>query len=92
MTQQPPPQKPYQGLGLEDVRKLLDTNLVNTGVPGGLLGVGITRAFDGNWWQCFAWAGAAAGVWFLIKIGGRIALRVDNAMEQVDKTTQIPGF
>jgi len=45
MTQPSNPQQPYKGLGLENVRKLLDTKLVNTVVPGTMLGVGMTRAF-----------------------------------------------
>jgi hypothetical protein len=85
MTQQPNPQPPYKGLGLEDVRKLLDTKLVNTGVPGTMFGVGMTRAFDRDWQQCLAWIGAAASVWFLIKIGSRLAPRIDKAFDQAEK-------
>ncbi|MGF1524004.1 MAG: hypothetical protein ACFBSF_16930 [Leptolyngbyaceae cyanobacterium] len=36
MNQQPNPQQSYKGLGLDDVRKLLDTKLVNTGLPGAI--------------------------------------------------------
>ena len=88
MTQPPnPPQhQQYQGIGLNDIRKLLDNKLVNTGIPGAMAGVGITRAFDGDVWQCLSWVGAAAGVWLLIKIGSRIAPRIDKVIEQADES------
>lgn len=85
MTQQPPPQPPYKGIGLEDVRKVLDSKLVNTGVPGAIAGFGISRAFEGEWWQFGSLLGAAAGVWFLIKLGNRFAPKVERVIERADQ-------
>ena len=90
MTQQPGPSSQnqadqYQSIGLNDVRKVLDSKLINTGVPGAIAGFGISRAFEKDWWQFLVLLGTAAGVWLLIKIGARIAPRVDQAIEQADE-------
>jgi predicted NACHT family NTPase len=85
MTLQPPPQPPYKGIGLEDVRKVLDSKLVNTGVPGAIAGFGISRAFEGEWWQFGSLLGAATGVWFLIKLGNRFAPKVERVIERADQ-------
>lgn len=41
-------QSQYQPIGLDDVRKMLDSRLVNTGVPGAIAGFGISRALQGS--------------------------------------------
>ena len=85
MTQPPNQADPYQPIGLNDVRKLLDSKLVNTGVPGAIAGFGISRAFEEEWWQFFSLLGAAAGVWLLIKVGSRVAPRVESAIDTADR-------
>lgn len=85
MTQQPNPQDQYSGIGLDDVRRVLDSKLVNTGVPSAIAGFGISRAFEGEWWKFLSLIGAAVAVWLLLRIGNRLAPRVDNAIEQADK-------
>ncbi len=90
MTQQPDPSSQnqadqYQSIGLNDVRKVLDSKLINTGVPGAIAGFGISRAFEKDWWQFLVLLGTAAGVWLLMKLGARIAPRVDQAIEQADE-------
>ncbi|NEQ45974.1 MAG: NACHT domain-containing protein [Leptolyngbya sp. SIOISBB] len=85
MTQQPNPQQPYKGLGLEDVRKVLDSKLVNTGVPGVIAGFGVSRAFEGEWWQFVSLLGAATGVWFSIKLGNRFAPKVERVLDRADQ-------
>ncbi len=97
MSQSQPPkqsqpqsqQSQYAPLGIGDVRKLLDSKLVNTGVPGAMAGVAITRAFDGDWRKFLSWLGAAAGVWLLIKIGSRFAPKVDTAIDRVEKAVDL---
>jgi hypothetical protein len=97
MTQQPNPQPQpsqspstssspqYQPLGLIDVRRALDSKFVNTGIPGAIAGFGISRAFEGEWWQFLSLAGVAAGVWFLIKLGAKIAPRMEQVIDQADQ-------
>ncbi|MEM9007360.1 MAG: NACHT domain-containing protein, partial [Cyanobacteria bacterium P01_F01_bin.86] len=64
---------------------MLDSKLVNTGVPGAIAGFGISRAFEGEWWQFGSLMGAAAGVWFLIKLGSKIGPRVEKVIDQADQ-------
>jgi hypothetical protein len=85
MTQQPNPQSPYKGLGLEDVRKVFDSKLVNTGVPGAIAGFGISQAFEGEWWKFVSLLGAATGVWFLIKLGNRFVPKVERVIDLADQ-------
>lgn len=81
MTQQPP----YKGLGLEDVRKVLDSGAVKAGVPGVIAGFGISRAFEREWGQFTGLLVAAAVVWFLIKLGNRLAPKVERVMDRADQ-------
>lgn len=85
MTQPPNQADPYQPIELNDVRKLLDSKLVNTGVPGAIFGFGISRAFEEEWWQFVLLLVAAAGVWLLIKVGSRVAPRVESAIDTADR-------
>jgi hypothetical protein len=85
MTQPPNQADPYQPIGVNDVRKLLDNKLINTGVPGAIAGFGISRAFEGEWWQFFSLLGAAAGVWLLIKVGNKVAPRVESVIDTADQ-------
>ncbi len=86
MSQQPTPPNQYESIGLDDVRKVLDNTLINTGVPGAIAGFGISRAFEGEWWQFFSLLGSAAGVWVLIKLGSKVAPRVESAIDTADQT------
>lgn len=88
MTQSPnpqPSQPQYTGIGLEDVRRLLDSKLVNTGLPGVIAGFAISRAFEGNWQQFFYLLSAAGGVWLVIKLSSKIAPKVEVAIDQADQ-------
>ena len=84
-SQQQTSQTQYKSIGLEDVRKVLDARLVNTGVPGAIAGFGVSRAFEGNWGQFGSLMGAAAGVWFLSKLGSRIRPKVEKALDHANE-------
>ncbi len=86
MSQQPNQPDQYESIRLDDVRKVLDNKLVNTGVPGAIAGFGISRAFEGEWWQFLSLLGSAAGVWVLIKLVSRVAPRVERAIDTADQT------
>ncbi|MGB3515131.1 MAG: GUN4 domain-containing protein [Elainellaceae cyanobacterium] len=76
----------HTSLTWNDVRNLLDSKLVSTGVPGVIVGVAITRAIDGAWGQAIQALGVAAGVWVLIKVGVRLAPKVERVVDHVDRT------
>jgi hypothetical protein len=87
MTSEPPHEpSTHKPLNWEDVRKLLDSKLVSTGVPGIIVGVAITRAIDGNWAQAVQALGVAAGVWMLLKLGNRLAPKIERVVDQADQT------
>lgn len=85
MTQSPNPPPNYTPLNKEDIRRILDSKLVNTGLPGAIAGFGISRAFEGEWWQFASLAGIAVGVWVLVKLGDRLASRVEHVFEHADR-------
>ncbi len=69
-----------------DVRRLLDNQLVSTGVPGAIVGVAISRLFEQEeWWQFFPLMAVAGGVWVLIKVGSKIAPKVEKSIDQADQ-------
>jgi len=71
----------YSSTTIEKVFELLDNKLVTFGIPGALSFVGITKARENHWTEavwCFA---GAAGVWLAIKIGKKLAPKLDQAMD-----------
>jgi hypothetical protein len=71
----------YSPTTIEKVFELLDQKLVTFGIPGALGFVGITKARDSHWTEagwCFA---GAAGVWLVIKIGKKLAPKLDLAID-----------
>ncbi|WP_204152419.1 GUN4 domain-containing protein [Leptolyngbya sp. CCY15150] len=51
-----------------------------------IVGVAITRAIDGAWGQAIQALGVAAGAWVLIKVGVRLAPKVERVVDHVDRT------
>ncbi|MEM9005949.1 MAG: GUN4 domain-containing protein [Cyanobacteria bacterium P01_F01_bin.86] len=71
----------YEPTTLEKVFELLDTRLVTFGVPGALSFVGITKIRENLWREaslCFA---GAAGVWIAIKVGKKLAPKLDALLD-----------
>ena len=66
---------------IEKVFELLDNKLVTFGVPGALSAVGVNKVLADLWTEaawCFA---GAAGVWIAIKIGKRLAPKLDQLLD-----------
>ena len=78
MSDKPPDYLPYT---LEKVFERLDQKLVTLGVPGALSAVGVNKVMaeqlpTAGW--CFA---GAAGVWLVIKIGKKLAPKLDQLLD-----------
>ena len=76
-------QHSYTPIMLDDVRQLLDSKLVSAGVPGALVGIAINQAFQSKWGEAAKFGGAAALVWFLIKIGSKLISEFESFIDKV---------
>lgn len=73
----------YTPTNIEKVFELLDKKLVTFGVPGALSFVGISKARE-NQWTDAAWCFVgAAGIWFIIKIGKKLAPKIDQVLDWI---------
>jgi len=71
----------YCATTIENFFELLDNKLVTLGIPGALASVGITKSLADKWPEaswCFA---GAAGIWLVIKIGKKLAPKLDQVMD-----------
>ncbi len=78
----------YSPTTIEKVFELLDNKLVTFGILGALSFVGVTKARENHWTEagwCFV---GAAGVWLAIKIGKKLAPKLDQAMDEAIATLE----
>jgi len=68
-------------MNLEKVFALLDSRLVSFGVPGALVAVGIAQVREGRWWEAIGCLAAAAGVGIVIKVGKKLAPKLDQLLD-----------
>jgi|GEM_PF-5999720 len=72
---------PYVPTTIAKVFELLDNKLVSLGIPGALALVGITKARESQWSGAVGCLAGAAGVWLVIKIGSRLAPKLDQGLD-----------
>ena len=71
----------YLPTTVEKVFELLDKKLVTFGIQGAISAVGVAKIHQNQWRDaalCFA---GAAGVWLIIKIGKRLAPKIDQLLD-----------
>ena len=73
----------YSPTNLEKVFELLDNKLVTLGVPGALSFVGINKARENQWTEAGSFFVWAAGIWLVIKIGKRLAPKLDQLLDWI---------
>ena len=68
---------------LEKVFQLLDTKLVSWGLPGAISAVGVNKIRQSSelWPEAAGCFVAAAGVWVVIKVGKKLAPKLDKALD-----------
>jgi predicted NACHT family NTPase len=68
---------------LEKVFEALDNKFVSLGVPGALSVIGLDKLRQSSdlWKEAAAYFAAAAGVWLVIKIGKKLAPKLDNLLD-----------
>lgn len=68
---------------LEKVFEALDNKFVSLGVPGALSVIGLDKLRQSSdlWKEAVAYFAAAAGVWLVIKIGKKLAPKLDNLLD-----------
>jgi predicted NACHT family NTPase len=74
----PPPSS-----NLEKFFEALDNKFVSLGVPGALSVIGLDKLRQSSdlWKEAAAYFAAAAGVWLVIKIGKKLAPKLDNLLD-----------
>jgi hypothetical protein len=82
---------------LEKVFEALDNKFVSLGVPGALSVIGLDKLRQSSdlWKEAAAYFAAAAGVWLIIKIGKKLAPKLDNLLDwgiQNTETALVDGF
>ena len=73
---------------IEKFFKLLDDKLVTFGVPGTLASVGITKVYINQWSDAIWWFVGAAGVWLIIKVGKKLAPKLDQVLDWAIANTE----
>ena len=68
---------------LENFWKILDSQLVSLGTPAALIAVAIDFARKSEWNNVLLCLIAAVGVWIIIKVGSKIAPRIDKLLEWI---------
>ncbi|NER00346.1 MAG: hypothetical protein F6K30_27225, partial [Cyanothece sp. SIO2G6] len=84
----------YIPTSIETVFELLDKKLVSLGIPGALIGVGISALAQEtpNWIMAIGCFVGAIAVWFSIKIGKVLSPRLDIMLDQsLDVATEFLG-
>ncbi|MDX2215359.1 MAG: GUN4 domain-containing protein [Oculatellaceae cyanobacterium bins.114] len=79
---------PYSPTSIEKVFELLDNKLITFGIPGALSFVGITKARDNQWTEAAWYFAGAAGMWIAIKVGKRIAPKIDQVIDWAIATVE----
>lgn len=74
-------QPPASSTTLEKVVELLDNKLVSLGIPGAIGAAGVTNFIAGQWGETIACLVGAAGVWVAIKLGKKLAPKLDQVFD-----------
>ena len=76
-------------LTLQSFWKILDSKLVSLGIPGALIGVALDFARKSEWKNAGFCMVGAAGVWLIIKVGSKLAPRLDKFLDWIFDNTGI---
>lgn len=79
---------PYVPTTIAKVFELLDNKLVSLGIPGALTFVGITKARESQWSEAVGCFAGAVGVWLIIKIGNKLAPKLDQGLDWLIVVTE----
>jgi len=85
MASEPPK---YTPTSIEKVFELLDDKLVSLGISGGLGAVGINHIREGKWTEAIGCFAGAAGVWLAIKVGKKLAPKLDQGLDGLIATVE----
>ena len=78
----------YNPTTIEKVFELLDNKLVSLGVPTALGAAGINSIRTGKWQQAVGYFAGAAAVWMAIKVGKKLAPKIDQVLDWLIETVE----